>query len=187
MNGSNPQTVNNPLHIAFIGDSLTEYFDWQERFPDHLVLNLGISGEPVEGLLGRIDSICSSLGDPDVIFFMTGINNIAMEDYEFVGSYRNIIRKIAACFPGARIVIQSILPVILSWISPAKISEVNHSLEKTAERCGADYLDIHSSFLKSDGSPQSSFLLDDGVHLSSQGYRIWSDIIDAYLNRAINK
>jgi len=30
--------------IAFIGDSLTEYFDWQNRFPEYEVMNLGIAG-----------------------------------------------------------------------------------------------------------------------------------------------
>jgi len=36
--------------ILFIGDSLTEFFDWQKRFPGHKVVNLGSAGETVETL-----------------------------------------------------------------------------------------------------------------------------------------
>ncbi len=46
-------------NIVFIGDSLTGYFDWQKRFPDYDVKNLGIGGETVEGLMGRMDRIIS--------------------------------------------------------------------------------------------------------------------------------
>jgi lysophospholipase L1-like esterase len=80
-----------PKHLVFIGDSLTEWFDWQRRFPDYTVTNLGISGEPIEGLLERRDRIRSQLTDPDYIFLMTGINNIAMEQYDITGPFREIV------------------------------------------------------------------------------------------------
>lgn len=61
---------------------MTEFFDWQQRFPEHRVMNLGIAGETVDGLLGRMDRVLLALHDPDLIFVMSGINNIAMEDHE---------------------------------------------------------------------------------------------------------
>ena len=64
--------------MVFIGDSLTQWFDWQRRFPGDAVMNLGISGEPVEGLLARREAIRENVHKPDYIFLMTGINDIAM-------------------------------------------------------------------------------------------------------------
>jgi lysophospholipase L1-like esterase len=65
--------------LVFIGDSLTQWFNWQGRFPDYVVVNLGISGETVEGLLARRERIRSQINDPEDVFLMSGINNIANE------------------------------------------------------------------------------------------------------------
>ena len=64
-------------HLVFIGDSLTQWGDWERRFPGYQVTNLGISGETVEGLLARRARIRARIENPDVIFLMTGINNLA--------------------------------------------------------------------------------------------------------------
>lgn len=171
--------------LVFIGDSLTEFFDWQERFPDFLVLNLGISGETVEGLLGRMDRILLSIQNigrkPDFIFIMTGINNVAMEDYEIISSYKRIINILSASFSNTKLVIQSILPVVLTWADSTALRGLNESLRGIAKDFNADYFDLHSIFVGPDSEPKKEYLLNDGVHLSEKGYAAWSDMIEYYL------
>jgi lysophospholipase L1-like esterase len=135
--------------LVFIGDSLTEWFDWQRRFPEHHVINLGISGEQVEGLLDRVDRIRKQLDNPDYIFLMTGINNIVLGQYGITGPYRDIVRNLTTWYKKAIIVVQSILPVSLEWISNDTIKETNVHLEQIAHEYGAEYLDIHSLFVDS--------------------------------------
>ncbi len=105
------------MKILFLGDSLIEYFDWQERFPDHEIANYGIAGESVEGLFSRLSRVKEVWTDTDMIFIMTGINNVAMGDFEFLDSYRNIIDKLSLFYPKARIFINSLLPSIVDFIS----------------------------------------------------------------------
>jgi len=171
--------------LVFIGDSLTEFFDWQERFPDFLVLNFGISGETVEGLLGRMDRVLLSIQNigrkPDFIFIMTGINNLAMEDYEITSSYKSIINSLSASFSNSKLVIQSILPVVLPWVDNSALRGLNDSLRGIAKEFKSDYLDLHSLFVGPDSEPKKEYLLNDGVHLSEKGYTAWSDIIENYL------
>ena len=69
--------------IIFIGDSLTEFYDWQNRFPAYRVKNLGNAGEPVEGLLERMKRL-RIFRNPDYLFLMTGINNLMRGDHEIV-------------------------------------------------------------------------------------------------------
>ena len=88
-------------HLVFIGDSLTEWYDWQERFPAYRVTNLGISGETVEELLDRRDHIRDRVKDPDIIFLMTGINNILSERYDITVPYREIMRNLTTWYKGA--------------------------------------------------------------------------------------
>jgi lysophospholipase L1-like esterase len=46
---------------------------------------------------------------------------------------------------------------------------------------GITYLDVFSSFVDAAGRPRVSCLLDDGVHLSDEGYRVWSAVVEEFL------
>jgi len=175
-----------PKHLVFIGDSLTEWFDWQRRFPDYTVTNLGISGEPIEGLLERRDRIRSQLDGPGYIFLMTGINNIVMEQYFITDSYREIVRNLTTWYKKSKIVVQSILPVNLAWISNNVIKDTNCRLAEIAREYNAEYLDVYSLFVDSKGNPKSDHLQDDGVHLSGKGYEVWANKVEKFLERDNN-
>lgn len=169
-------------NIVFIGDSLTEWYNWQKRFPEYRITNLGISGEPVESLLGRRDRVRASIDNPDFIFLMTGINNIAMEQYDITDPYREIVRNLSTWYKKSKVVIQSILPVALEWISNNAIKETNRHLEQIAREFSVEYLDVYSLFIDSKGNPKSEYYLqDDGVHLSSKGYDVWADEVERFL------
>jgi lysophospholipase L1-like esterase len=168
-------------NLVFIGDSLTEWYNWQKRFPEYRITNLGISGEPVESLLDRRDRIRASIDDPDFIFLMTGINNIAMEQYDIAGPYREIVRNLATWYKKSKVVIQSILPVALEWISNNTISDINRHLEQIAREYSVEYLDVYSLFVDSEGKPKNEYLQEDGVHLSSKGYDVWAREVERFL------
>jgi lysophospholipase L1-like esterase len=171
------------MKLLFLGDSLIEYFDWQKRFPEHKVANLGIAGEPVEGLLSRVVRVRSICPEADMIFIMSGINNVATGDTEFVEFYRVIIEKLSSAYPGAKIFIFSLLPVLMDFISNESVCQVNESLRKLALDVSAEYLDIYSRFVDTKGRPVREYLLDDGVHLSRTGYDVWSKVVEQELDK----
>jgi lysophospholipase L1-like esterase len=178
--------VARPIKIIFIGDSLTEYFDWQGRFPGCQVVNLGIAGESVEELLMRMQEIRSAVKDPDIIFLMTGINNIAMEEDQIVGTYRKIVASLVSSYRAALVVIQSILPVFLPWVDNRVIERTNRSLEEISLEYKAEYLDIYSVFADKEKRPIEGYLLDDGVHLSNKGYEVWAKVVEGFLKSSMN-
>ena len=169
-------------NLVFIGDSLTQWCDWERRFPGHIVTNLGISGETVGGLLSRRERIRARIDDPDVIFLMTGINNIANEQYDIILPYREIVRNLMTWYKRSKVVVQSILPVELSWIDRKLIQDTNRALEQIAREYGADYLDIYGLFVDSKGNPRNGYLSDDGVHLAGKGYDVWAEEVERFLN-----
>lgn len=171
------------MRLLFIGDSLIEFYDWERRFPGHEVFNYGIAGESVEGLSSRLSGVLDKVLNPDFVFIMTGINNMAMGDRDFPESYRKIIGRIKAKSPSSKIFVQSLLPVFFPFISNDEILEMNMELRKMAEEESVFYSDIHAVFLNSSGAPRTSYLLDDGVHLSEEGYRAWSAEIEKLLMR----
>lgn len=172
-----------PKQLVFIGDSLTEWFDWQRRFPDYRVTNLGKSGERVEELLDRRDRIRSRIDNPDYIFLMTGINNIANEQYDIFGSYREIVRNLTTWYKKATVVVQSILPVDLAWMNLNVIRETNRTLQQMALDFNADYLDVFNRFIGADENARVEYLQDDGVHLSGKGYQVWANEVEKFLKK----
>jgi lysophospholipase L1-like esterase len=170
------------MDILFLGDSLIEYFDWKERFPDHNIENLGMAGESVEGLLSRVIKIKGIYSKADFIFIMTGINNVAMDDLEFFDFYKIILEKLSSEYPNAQIFINSLLPTTADFISNESIHSANDSLKKLANDRNIEYLDAHKFFIDEDGRPVRDYLLDDGVHLSNKGYEVWSKILEGIIN-----
>lgn len=178
-----PYAITMSKTLTFIGDSLTEWFDWQKRFPAYRVTNLGISGEPVEGLLNRLEKIRRTVDSPDYLFIMTGINNIAMEHYDIVGTYREIVRNFTTWYKKTKLVVQSILPVTLEWTGNNVIKDINRHLEQIASDFNAEYLDVFGLFVDARGNPKIDCLQDDGVHLSDKGYEVWANEVERFLRK----
>lgn len=168
--------------IVFIGDSLTEAFDWQSRFPAYEVHNLGLSGEPVDGLINRVLEGYLSESKPDILFVMTGINNLWRGDHDILERYESLLSALFRTLPETRIVVQSILPVTM-WVSPEVIEEINEALKKMASDYRMDYLDLHTLFLLPDGAPDAACFEEDGVHLEEEGYRRWSGEVERFLQK----
>jgi lysophospholipase L1-like esterase len=168
-------------HLVFIGDSLTQWGDWEPRFPGYRVTNLGISGETVEGLLARRERIRAQIDNPDFIFLMTGINNIATEQYDIIPAYREIVRNLTTWYKQSTIVVQSLLPVDGKWVSATVLQDINRQLKEIAREFNAEYLDVHGLFVDAKGIPKKGYLSDDGVHLAEKGYDAWAREVARFL------
>lgn len=177
--------MNKLKNLVFIGDSLTQWCDWDQRLPGHTVANLGIAGETVEGLLARRERIRAQIDNPDFIFLMTGVNNLANQQYDIIPPYRKIVRNLTTWYKRSTVVVQSLLPVGLEWISSNVIQDTNRLLEQIAREQSVDYLDIYSLFVDSKGNPKKGYLSEDGVHLAGKGNDVWAKEVERFLNNRI--
>jgi lysophospholipase L1-like esterase len=173
--------MNKLKNLVFIGDSLTEWGDWEHRFPGYQVTNLGISGETVEGLLARRDRIRTRIENPDFIFLMTGINNIATGHDDIIPSYREIVRNLTTWYKQSTVVVQSLLPVDGKWVSATVIQDINRQLKEIVREFKTEYLDVHRLFVDVQGIPKNGYLSDDGVHLAEKGYDVWAREVERFL------
>ena len=164
----------------FIGDSLVEFFSWQNRFPNHRIFNFGQAGETAEGLAARLPGIIKRYEGPAFIMIMTGTNNIAMEDYGFLITYEKIIKQLQEAYPAAKIIMTSLLPIELFWLGDA-IPRVNKRLSEISRNLSVHYLDLYPLFLGRDGKQNPAFFEPDKVHLSLEGYEAWADALEDFL------
>lgn len=167
---------------------------WDDSFsgtpPRNLALNIAISGDRTEHLLHRIlPRSQGGLGQldaealaPEFFVLMVGINNSyaaesPVADSVFEG-VRAVMRSLHARKPGARLVLQSILPTAEVSRDEAVVRPVNARLAALAtspEFAGfTTWLDLYPAFVDAQGR-QEVRLFVDGLHPSEAGYRVWRD------------
>ena len=177
-----------PEHLSILlGDSLSLWFPAELLPPKRTWLNQGISGETSAGLLERLELIDKT--QPEVIFVLVGINDLirGMKDETILANQQLIIRYLRQVHPQAKIVVQSILPHSadrVTWegrehllaIPNTRILALNQQLKAIANSEGVTYLDLYPLFADANGNLNTE-LTSDGLHLNSQGYKVWRNAL----------
>lgn len=170
---------------------------WDESFggavPTRKALNLGVSGDRIEHVLHRL--LPKSKGgegwldrrdlQPNTVFVMLGINNSFDSESPATDSiYQGVVAVVARIRerkPGARIVVQSLLPTEDPLKNRDLVLPVNARLRAFAlNAANVEYLDLYPSFVD-DAGLQRSNLFNDALHPSRDGYRVWRDRLVAFL------
>ena len=179
-----------PQHLTILaGDSLSLWFPSELLPKDRNWLNQGISGETSAGLLKRLDLIDRT--NPETIFVMIGINDLTrgVSDEIISKNQQQIIHYLRSLHPKTQIVVQSILPhggeptwdsrEKLLAIPNSRIRQLNQQLQSIAAKEGVKYLNLHPLFANQQGQLRRE-LTTDGLHLSPQGYLVWSSALEIY-------
>ena len=163
--------------IIFVGDSITARCEWQEFFPDKVVLNRGIDSDVTEGVLNRLDVI--EVANPRQIYLMIGINDIRQKipmDVT-VTNYKQIIEKLTQALPDTELFIQSVLPIgANTGMSNEDVMALNEELVRLADAGSLTYIDLYSLLADDQNFLPQKYSVD-GVHLTGDGYRIWLNAI----------
>lgn len=167
---------------------------WDESFGEtaanNRALNLGISGDRIEHVLYRLTPAAQGgMGlldradlQPEFLIIMLGINNTfdgeePLTDSLFKG-VKTAVDTAHKAKPGAKIILQSILPTDDPAKNAETVTAVNARLadliKKPEYASWAVYLDLYPSFVDAVGI-QKKELFVDGLHPSRDGYRVWRD------------
>ena len=170
--------------IVFLGDSLTEYGQWEELTQHSNVLNRGIAGDTTPNLLRRLDHIVELA--PSKIFLMIGINDFLFFDRpQILENYQQIVQQLTTQLPNTQLYLQSILPVNPTIRRIAMDNEeirlLNQSIQQLATDQELIYIDIHHPLKDANGNLDEKYT-EDGVHLNGLAYRVWHKEIAAYLH-----
>lgn len=175
--------------IIFLGDSITEYGQWEELLNHSTVKNRGISGDTTWGLLRRLKGITSS--QPKAIFLMIGINDFLFtNEKEIIENYTQIVQQIKSEAPNSQLYIQSVLPVNTrvkkTVFNNQAIVSLNKSLQQIATQTGLTYLNIHQELLNQQGVLKAEYTAD-GVHINGAAYMVWKEIVNPYVKALIRE
>lgn len=171
---------------CFFGNSITFHSDFQKDYPNLKIVNLGYSGDIIDGMLIRYKQIASV--KPKKIFLMAGFNDLRdprVTIEKFRESYKQLLDSIRLSNPNSNIYLESILPVnhqMNSKLYPTeRIMEANSVIKELATQYSLVYIDLFSLYADKNNELPAD-LTTDGVHLKPESYRIWSNAIHHYLN-----
>ena len=139
--------------------------------------NAGISGDRTQHLLWRLKNCNYNRCSPEVAVITIGINNINAGD-----EAKDVAEGIVACaeearrqMPDTRIILLGLLPAGKSanaWMRRA-CDEV-HAHLKRANIKDVEYINPTSWFTLDNGELNTALYSKDNLHLSAEGYKVWS-------------
>jgi lysophospholipase L1-like esterase len=170
--------------VVMLGDSLTYAGEWSELLPGVDVVNRGLAGDTVKGMLARVDTVTKL--HPSRVFIMAGINDLQRNTPPagVIGDYRKLVLALQAS--GAKVTIQSTLHVAHDriWLGiqrfrnyrrNSSISELNDGLRQIASDTGAEFLDVNAVLAPQGELPPEATI--DGVHLRASAYGTWAEVV----------
>ena len=77
-------------------------------------------------------------------------------------------------------IVEALSPSPARWPIRERIRQANQLVQaEFADWPSAHYIDIYPHMLGADGTPRPELFADDGLHLSAEGYRVWSRVVNA--------
>ena len=186
--------------IVFLGDSITEGFLLNEYFKNNPIINRGVGGNTTEEIIERLDTNVLNL-EPTKLFIMIGTNDLGFgtKASEVVENIKKILSIVKEKSPETQVFLISITPLgnlneIFSGLSKflikrlmigkyrknENINRINTELEQIAKERSITYIDVSESLKDENGYLKREFTVE-GLHLSSRGYQVMTDIIKKYL------
>lgn len=170
------------MKIILAGDSLTEGMNVSKYFSGNEVINKGVYGDNLEGLLARLDADIISQ-EPDLLFILIGTNDFALGrgNTEILSSFKKMIDRLSASLPCTEIYITSLLPTRNIENRPnERIDDLNRHLEVLVAEANFGFLSLSEVFKDEKGMLREE-ATTDGLHLSETGYKLWAGVLNEYI------
>ena len=160
---------------VFLGNSLTEAFNFDYYFPDTPIINRGIVGDHIDGVLDRLQNSVFAL-QPSRLFILIGINDIGRGDPDslILERYVSLLDSISILRENTEIYLTSILPTTARWANcpKEKIIRLNLKIKEFSEKYKLNWVNLYPLYISGEGYLKPE-LTTDGLHLNQAGYDIW--------------
>jgi len=163
--------------VAFVGDSLVESASFSPAICGRPVFNAGYAGAIASGVLQLVKEFDRIKFSPGIVVISVGVNDALVVDRRpFAESYQEIVQRAGAL--GAKVFVVSLAPiagsgVLANAIDRSRFADIDRVIRQTARDRSIPLIDVGT--LQTQASPQ----VEDGIHLSADGYAAWTGTIES--------
>ncbi len=154
-----------------------------EDFPGTPTLNRGFGGSEISDSIHFTDRIVVPY-QPRQIVIYAGDNDVSKgKSAEVVArDFKAFVKKVRGEMPGVRVAFIAIKPSLKRWNLAPEMKRANQMIRNYCRwRRGVVYLDIWNPMLGKDGKPRPELFIEDGLHLSREGYELWTSVIRPFV------
>lgn len=170
---------------VFYGSSSIRLWSTLAEDFDSRVLNLGFGGSTLEAcdyFFGRLIPPVS----PRSILLYAGDNDLGdgRGPEQVLGWFRSFADKVDRSLGAIPFGFLSVKPSPARHSIMERIRRLNELIAcEIHSRPSAYYVDVFAAMLDEGGKPRQSYFLEDGLHLSHEGYRLWSKLLEPHRNQ----
>ncbi|MBI2481786.1 MAG: hypothetical protein HYV60_25020 [Planctomycetia bacterium] len=169
--------------IVFVGSSSIRKWDLKKWFPDRNAINRGFGGSEAADSLEFADRIILKY-EPRIVVVYAGDNDIAHDKtpQRVYDDVKQLVELIHHKSPKTKIVYIAVKPSIKRWALVDQVREANRLITELAssdERLV--FVDVDKPMIGDDGMPRKELFVEDGLHLSEEGYAIWTSLVAPHL------
>ena len=165
--------------VVMLGDSVTAGGRWQELFPGADIVNRGVGGDTLTGIVRRAPRIAGMR--PRQVFVMIGINDIVSGNLpeEVLPLYDRAVQLLRS--GGAQVFVQPSLACGARCTDAQRERQrrINAALPGIAARHGAVWIDLNRT-MAAGGRLRPDYTWD-GIHLTGAGYAAWREALQPFV------
>jgi len=178
-----------PDAVLFIGSSTIRLWETASLFPRLRVVNRGFGGAQISDVLDRLVEVLDP-HDPSVIVFYTGDNDVAdgKSAEQVRDDFQHFIDEVRRRKAGTPVIFLAIKPSLNRWALWPEMKRANEMISELASNAeDVFFVDLAAITLNDAGTPRPEFFVDDGLHLSEEGYAAWSALLADVLTGMLDK
>lgn len=174
--------------LAVVGSSSIRR--WESAFRELApwgVVQRGVGGAHMADIAAEADALVLRHHPSGVLVF-AGTNDVAfgVPPEDVVTAWRCLVQRVHDAQGPVPVVYVGITPTPSRWAFEANNEAVNAEIKRLADlHPKLWYVDIPAPFLATGGPPDAALFVDDGLHLSAQGYALWTSTILPVLDDAV--
>ncbi len=170
---------------VFYGSSSIRLWTTLSEDFDPRVVNLGFGGSTLQACDYFFSRLIPPV-NPRSILLYAGDNDLGdgRDPESILGSFRSLADQVERSLGAIPLGFVSVKPSPARYSIIERIRQVNALiLQEIKLRPSAYYVDVFGAMLNEAGKPNGLYFLADGLHLSHEGYRLWSRLLKPYRNR----
>ena len=174
--------------ILLVGSSsFTRWGDVKNYFPGYTIINRGFGGSQITDVIRYFYEVVMPYSPKQVVIYC-GENDFAsspnLQPETVVQRFKTLFGMIRQNYPAAAIHYVSMKP------SPSRVALLDKF--QTANKAISDFLksqknagfiNVYPAMLDASGKVRTDIFVEDNLHMNTEGYRIWQQVMQPYLKK----